>query len=598
MILQALNEHYHRLIEDEKSGVAPPGYSSAKVSHVLVIDEKGNMVDVWQIADIKGKKTLPKTLLVPEQVTRTSGVSANILCDNAAYVVGLERTKHNKVGTSPEKYADFKKKNILFLTGIQSEEATAVKSFLEKWNPEIALSNPCLMQKLDDLLGGSNIVFKLDGAMRYVHEAPKIRDAWQLRAKDKSDDITAQCLITGDILPIARIHPLVKGVVGAQTSGAAVVSFNADAFTSYGKSQSFNAPVSKKAAFAYATALNYLIASTTNRVRISDTTIVFWADKKGGKAEETALAWSLDPVLVTSAEDAEKRHLDYSAVRQAKTILERAKSGVLVKDAVFDPGTRCYLLGLAPNAARLSVRFWQVSNFGEVLGKIAQHYKDMEIIGIRRFGGMIPPWQVLKAIAVQEDTKNIPPLLGGQFIKSILSGQMYPKTMYNLALNRCRTGGEHGGVTIIRAALIKAFLARNFRIQGQTEREAMITVGLNDDNANTAYQLGRLFSLLEKVQKDALGNQINATIRDRYFGAASATPASVFPLLLRLSRHHIAKSEYGNSSDRKIQDVMNRLDVFPSHLNLEDQGQFILGYYHQNQANYAKNEINQEEKKG
>ena len=213
----------------------------------------------------------------------------------------------------------------------------------------------------------------------------------------------------------------------------------------------------------------------------------------------------------------------------------------------------------------------------------------MDIVGLERLGGFVSPWRTLKAIAVQEKADNVPPLLGGQMLQAILSGRMYPQTLYNLALNRCHTGGEHGGVNTIRAAAVKAFLTRKYRLHGQKEREAMITMSLNEDNPNTAYQLGRLFSLLEKVQKDALGN-LNASIRDRYFGSASATPAAVFPLLLRLSRHHIAKAKYGEVIDRRIQDVMNRINVFPAHLNLDDQGQFILGYYHQNQANYAKSE--------
>lgn len=597
MILQALNEHYRRLMDDPVSGVAQPGYSPAKVSHVLIINPQGELVDIWMISDTKGKKSVPKVLLVPEQVTRTSGISANIFCDGASYVLGIERTKQDVIKPSLDKFADFQNKNVQFLNSIRSEEAVAMKRFLENWEPEAAQSHPVIAPKLEELLAGSNIVFKLDGAMGYIHEASTIRDAWENRAQDETNDVTEQCLVTGEILPVARIHPMIKGVVGAQTSGASVVSFNVDAFTSYGKSQSFNAPVSKKAAFSYGTALNYLIASDTNRVRLADTTMVFWADKKSGKREEEILAWSLDPVIVEAEDDEEKRRIDPVAARQAKTVLERVKAGLPVSDGAFDPDTRCYLLGLAPNAARLSVRFWQVSSFGDILKKIAQHYKDMEIEGNERLGGMVSPWRTLKALAVQEDVKNAPPLLGGQFLKAILSGQMYPQIIYNLALNRCRTGGDHGGVTTIRAAAIKAFLVRKHRMQGQTEREAMITVSLNESNTNTAYQLGRLFSLLEKVQKDALGG-INATIRDRYFGAASATPGSVFPLLLRLSRHHIAKSDYGNIADRKIQDVMNRLDAFPAHLNMEDQGQFIIGYYHQNQANYEKKEINKEEKEG
>jgi len=595
LILQALNEHYQRLLEDDESGIAPPGYSSAKVSHALILNVDGDILDILTLAQMQGKKSIPKMLLVPEQVSRTSGISANILCDNVSYVIGIERTKEGEIKVSQEKNIDFKKNNELFLSQIESEEVIGIKAFLEKWNPASALSNPIILEKIDELLNGSNIVFKLDGTIKYIHEESKVRDAWNRSLEGKTNDITEQCLITGETLPIARIHPLIKGIMGSQMSGASIVSFNASAFTSYGKSQSYNAPISNKVAFAYGTALNYLIASNTNRVRLADTTMVFWADKKGGKVEEAILSWCFDPVEIEEVETGDdKRKVAPEVVRQAKTILERVKSGLSVSDGSFEEDTRCYLLGLAPNAARLSVRFWQISSFGDIISKVAEHYSDLDIIGVERLKGMISPWRMLKMLAVQEDAKNIPPLLGGQFLKSILSGQMYPQMLYSLAIARCRTGGEHGGVNTIRAAIIKAFLLRQYRIKKQIEREGNITVSLNENSTNAAYLLGRLFSLLEKVQKDALGNNINATIRDRYFGAASATPGSVFPLLLRLSRHHISKAEYGNASDKKIQDVVNGLESFPAHLNMEEQGLFILGYYHQNQANYIKKEKNED----
>jgi CRISPR-associated protein Csd1 len=599
LILQALNDHYQRLLEEEDSEIAPPGYSSAKVSYALILNLAGDIVDILTLAKVEGKKNIPKVLLVPEQAMRTSGVSANILCDNSSYVIGIERSKDGEIKVSQEKYADFKKKNECFLSDIKSGDIVAVKAFLEKWNPENALTHPIILSRIEELLSGSNLVFKADGSIGYIHEQSNVREAWNAALQKEENEITEQCLLTGELLPIARIHPLIKGIMGSQMSGAAMVSFNASAFTSYGKSQSYNAPISNKAAFAYGTALNYLIASDTNRVRLADTTMVFWTDKKGGKREEKILTWFLDPVENEAKEEDGKRRIAPEVQRQAKTVLERIRSGLPVEDDNFQKDTRCYLLGLAPNAARLSVRFWQVSSFGDVITKIAQHYTDMDIVGMERLGGMVSPWRTLKSLAIQEDTKNIPPLLGGQFLNAIVSGQRYPQTLYHAALSRCRSGGEHGGVTITRAAIIKAFLLRTYRLQRKIEREENITVSLDENNKKPAYLLGRLFSLLEKVQKDALGININATIRDRYFGAASATPGSVFPLLLRLSRHHIAKAEYGNVADRKIQEVMNGLDAkpFPAHLNMEEQGLFILGYYHQNQANYTKNEKN-EDKEG
>ena len=592
MILQALYQHYQRLREEVDSGIAPPGYSPAKVSHAVLLTENGELTAVWTLENDTGKKKLPKILLVPEQPTRTSGIAAQILCDNASYVLGIARNAQDKDYAA--KHADFQSKNVAFLSEIDSPGARAVRRFLETWNAEAALTHPVIISHLDSLREGSNIVFRMAEGSGYIHEEPEIRTAWQTRIGRGDDAEEAQCLVTGEILPAARLHPLIKGVVGAQTSGASLVSFNADAFTSYGKSQSFNAPVSRQAAFAYGTALNYLIASERNRLRMADMTMVFWADKPGARLEEAVLSWSLDPVSPEAGGKEGGRQIDYVAARQAKTVLEEIRQGKLSQDASFDPDVRCYLLGLAPNAARLSVRFWEVSSFGSLLERIGRHYNDMEIAGIERIGGLISPWRALKAVAVQEDSGNIPPLLAGQYVKSILAGQMYPQAIYHLALRRCRTGGEHGGVSTVRAAVIKAFLLRKDD-KNKLPKEELISVSLNETHPEPAYHLGRLFSLLEKVQKDALG-QLNASIRDRYFGAASATPAAVFPLLLRLARHHIAKSEYGGLSDRKIQQVINRLEGFPRHLSLDEQGYFILGYYHQNQANYVKNEpVNEKE---
>lgn len=600
MILQALNEHY-RLLLEEDAGVAPPGYSPAKVTHMLILSREGALLDMASIAVPQGRKSAPRVLMVPEQVKRTSGIAANILCDNASYVLGVDRDKQGKPRLAAEKNAAFKEKNLAFLRDIPGESAAAIGKFLQTWTP--ALEHPVVARDLEGLLAGSNIVFKIDGAPGYVHEDSRIRQAWTRSAAGADNSpVLGQCLVLGGRLPIARIHPAIKGVAGAQTSGASVVSFNADAFTSYGKAQSYNAPVSEEAAFAYGTALNYLTANAANRVRLADTTMVFWADKKGARKEEALLAWFLDPAA-EAGNDGENRRLAPGTEQQAKAVWERIRLGLSVQgpDAEFDPEARCFLLGLAPNAARLSVRFWQVGRFGEVLAAIARHYTDMNIDGMERIGGMASPRRTLKALAAQEESKNIPPLLGGQLLKSILSGRMYPQTLYNAALTRCRTGGGHGGATTIRAAVIKAFLLRRYRIQNQPE-EAMITVSLNEGNTSPAYLLGRLFSLLEKLQQEAMGKELNATIRDRYFGAASAAPGSVFPLLLRLARHHVAKADnlsawpVGSYTDGKIQEVIGKLDIdrFPAHLSLEEQGQFILGYYQQRQANYRKNKTREE----
>lgn len=585
MILQALNDHYWRLLEQKEPNIAPPGYSLAEVSFVLVLLEDGTLIDVYPVETEE---------IVPEHKKR-QGVNPPpyFLCDKVLFSLGIG--KDEKEGK--KRFEQYREHNLTILKDAAGTEAQAVMKFLQSWNPAMWESVPCVAKYANEYNRPKtlNTVYRLDGMLEFVHNSPEIISIWNMKnGKPLAGAVHGQCLITGEMGTIAKTHDVGISGIG-EKANAAVVSFNCDAFESYGKSQSFNAPVSQKAAFAYATALNYLIASNTNRVRVADTTMVFWADKKGGKLEEAILAWSLDPVNAEEDNDEERRRIDPATARQAKTILEQVKAGLPPGDAEIDSEVRCYLLGLAPNAARLSVRFWEINSFGALLSRIARHYQDMELIGTERMGGFIPPWRILSSVAVQEKRENIPPLLAGQLLKSILTGQLYPQTLYNLALNRCRTGGDHGGVNTIRASVIKAFLKRKARLQNDIQQEELVSVSLNENHPSGAYQLGRLFSLLEKAQKDALGGQINATIRDRYFGAASATPGAVFPLLMRLSRHHVAKADYGVNMDRKIQDVVNRLAAFPAHLNLEEQGHFILGYYHQNQANYQKNESNKEE---
>lgn len=591
MILQALAEHYQRLLNDPGSGVAPPGYSPTKVSHALVLTKEGKLIDVLPFGTSQGKKRVYPVMVVPEQGKRTSGIAANLLSDNAGYVLGVEKNKQGEIIVNQAKFDDFKTKNELFLETLDSVTARAMKNFLNEWKCDGYLNNNVYLNWIEEVTNGSNLVFKIDEQNGYVHEDSDIKNAWVVWQQQGEKGELGQCLITGETMPIARIHPSIKGVVGSQMSGASIVSFNADSFISYGKVQSYNAPVGEKASFAYATALNYLIASERNRVRLADTTMVFWADRAKGEMEESLLSWLFDPIE-EDALDNDARRLAPEVVNQAKSALKEMKQGTKPGNIDFSSDTRCYLLGLAPNAARLSVRFWQENSFGELVKRIGQHYLDLQIVGLERYGTAIAPWRILKELAVQRDSKNIPPLLGGQLLQSILSGRIYPQSLYQAALSRCRVGGEHGGVSVIRAAVVKACLLRKYRSQKQLTKGAAITVSLDTKNTMPAYLLGRLFSVLEKAQKDALGGSINATIRDRYFGAASATPGAVFPLLLKLSQHHLNKAQYGSLLDRKIQNILGALDAkpFPAHLNLEEQGVFILGYYHQNQANYEKSE--------
>lgn len=589
MILQALYQCYRQLQEDQDSGVAAPGYSREKVTFAALMTPGGKLLD---LIDLRTENE-PLKMLVPEHKKRQGkNPSPYFLCDNAKYFFGIaENAEEGK-----NRFQEFKDLHLKLLQNLEEPEARAVVKYLQEWVPDHWRQYSFLVGNEKDLLRGSNIVFKIDGMKTFVHDNSYIIKVWMDSGVNSNNEVRGQCLITGEESAIARIHTVaIKGVTGAQSSGAALVSFNIDSFESYGKKQSHNAPVSEAAAFAYATALNYLLASDRHRIRFGDTTMVFWAERKTGGPEEDWLALLLDPSLMQGPrlkKEGPGWRIDPITGRQVLDLLKRVRDGLpLSKDmASFDPDVRFYLLGLSPNNSRLAVRFWHTDTFGGLLLRIGEHYNDMSIKGMdEEYQGLLPIWRILRETAVQGKSENIPPLLEGALMRSILTGQAYPQILFTLILARIRSGGDDSYINPIRAGIIKACLKRRTRILGQSQKEGLYTVSLNETSTNTAYRLGRLFALLEKAQQEAVPGA-NATIRERYFGAASATPGSVFPLLLRLSRHHISKAEYGDLIDRRIQEVMNGLDSFPAHLDLEGQGQFVLGYYHQRQALYQKQE--------
>ncbi len=596
MILQALYEHYQRLLDDPDIDIASPGYSTKDVSHSLILDKDGNLVDIRPLYLQKGKKQVPVEMMVPEQGKHQNGINPFYLSDDASYMLGLCRGKDGQATTSAKKFEAFREVNLQLLTDIRSDSAVSARRFLQTWQPELAYGHPIVFKHLDELIDGKNLVIKLDGSDYYLHEDTEVRKAWESFKSSQSSALWGQCLVTGENRPIARLHTAFTGVPGAQSSGASLVSFNAKAYESYGKEQSYNSPVSEYAAYAYGTVLKYLLDGNTNKIRLKDTIIVFWADKPGARLEEAIFSWSLDPKSNNNEEDSDSRIIDQAAESQARTILKTMREGRPIGISDFDGSTRCYILGLVPNAARLAVSFWRISSFGEALQHIALHYNDMDIIGLDKYGTYISPYRILKSAAVQGEIKNIPPLLEGQLLKCILTGSAYPQTLIHAVMQRCRSGGDHGGVTAIRAGVVKAYLLRWYRLSKKNDKEALITMALNESNTDIGYLLGRLFAVLEKAQKEAQGD-LNASIRDRYFSSASSTPGAVFPLLLRLSRHHTAKAQWGEFLDNLIQSILNRVDSFPTHLPFDQQGQFILGYYHQNQFFYTKKDSSNKEEK-
>lgn len=576
MILQALVKEYENLAQ--KGLVSKPGWSQAKVSYAIDLNADGSIKVIYslQTEDQRGKKIVmvPALLYVPEMVTRSSGVAANFLCDNAKYMLGIDTDGTND--RVKDCFQAAKEKHIALLKDVDNPMAKAICSFFETWNPENAKDNGCVQEKWEELNEGGNLIFCM--GMDYAQDDPDIKAAWEDLIGTSGEEQTGICLVTGKKTEIARIHRGIKGVPGAQSSGAALVSFNAPAFESYGKEQSYNAPVGKYAEFAYTTALNYLLSKRENTFSLGDSMIVFWAET-GEKKCEDLFCLSINP-QEDNQEQLQKVFDNLKAMRP-----------VDLDDITIDLTQQFYILCLAPNAARLSVRFFYQNTFGTILKNIGAHYKRMDVVrpsweNDRKFLGIYRMLQ--ETVNMKSKEKKPVANMAASVLQAVLSGNRYPASLYTDTMIRIRS--EQGNVTYGRAAIIKAFLIKNYQWKEGEDR-----MGLNESSNETPYILGRLFSVLESVQKDA-NPGINTTIRDRYFNSACATPASVFPVLIKLKNSHIKKleREIGGGSkiyyEKLLTELMGKINAFPQRLSLEEQGKFMLGYYHQTQKKYEKRE--------
>ena len=583
MILQALTAYYEQLVRQGK--LSAPGWDdSFKVSYELRLNDAGQLVSVLDLrTETKmGKKTVlaPRAMRVPAHVKRASGIAANFLCDNSTYLLGADEKG------KPERSADcFKacaKLHHTILDGVDSPAARALLAYFDSWDPAQAAAHPLLAEQWKEITGNANLIFgyeATDHSHSFVNDDPAIQNAWQTHYNDRSaDSDMGQCLITGKYAPIERTHPNISGVPGAQSSGAALVSFNAPAFCSYGHEQGDNAPVSKYAAFAYTTALNRLLADRNHCKHVGDTTILCWAENA-----EPVYQDAMSMFLFGADEAAGIQESDVQAA------LKRLSAGQTVPflEKELSPDQHFYLLGLAPNAARLSVRFFLRDTFGSFAQNLQKHAKEMEIdCSEKEKFRTLPIWAV-----VNETTRTVPgqpakpsPQLAGDLLRAVLTGGRYPATLLNGVTLRIRA---EQNVTRGRAAVIKAYYLRNYPTELNKE---VYTVSLNE-TTNVPYLLGRLFSVLEAVQK-AANPGINTTIKDRYFNAACTTPGMSFPTLLRLSQKHLRKLNDGLAThyDKQITELMAQLPEsgFPARLSLPDQGKFTIGYYHQTQKRYVK----------
>lgn len=578
MILQALHRYYER-----SENLPREGWVRRGVDYVVVLDGQGQCVGLEPVGELKKGKLTPSEKLVTaigKQAMKhtNSGKDANLLWDNASFVFGTGNKGDIKL-------ASFLETLDSWLGGLKDPGVEAVRKFCLglQANPEAASALIERFQARDDFDKRDPVlVFRLANDLEYVHMRPAVRSGYEsaLTATQSLSDLRGNCLVTGKTnVPLSPNESVIKGVWGGQPAGCNIVSFNARAFESYGKRErnGENAPVSVQASFAYTTALNHLLSSR-QRIQVGDASTVFWAEE----------AHHLESAIPDLFGDPPKDDPDRN-VRAVEALYSAVQTGMFTEGG---PDTRFHVLGLAPNAARISIRFWETATAAELAKRIKQHFDDVEVAHADYEPRHLSLFRLLTGVALLNKADNIPPNLGGEVMRAILEGLPYPAQLLNLAVVRCRAEQKP---TYARAAAIKASLNRLNRSRKTHEKEFLPM--LDPTNANPAYRLGRLFATLEKIQEEASPG-LNATIRDHYFGAASSTPISVFTTLLRLKNHHLGKLSPGRATqmEKLTGEILSELSDFPKHLPLPDQGRFALGYYHQRQAFFTKSEPkNQEE---
>lgn len=569
--LSSLVEAYKHLPD------APPyGYSIENIGIIIGLNLDGTIASItdWRIG--AGKKAKQRPMLVPQAIKRSSGIAPNFLWDKTAYVLGVTAGNDKRTASEHQAFID---RHVEAIGDSDDAGLKALILFLQSWQAENFIP-PLWSEDFKDL----NVVFALESERKsniYMHNRPAAKELWDKISASTSGE-SRICLVTGENQPIATLHPSIKGVWGGQTAGSSLISFNQDSFTSYNLAGGNNAPVSEAAAFAYGTVLNRFLAKDSgHRIQIGDASTIFWADV-------SAVSQQAESLFSLFIDQSDKEAIDNKQV--TKVILEKLaliRQGIPLEkiEPKLASGTRFYVLGLAPNAARISIRFYYEDDFGHLTRNYQRYIEDMRVLPPPR--GEYPPLlRYLTETAPLGKRENIPPNLAGEWMRSILSGSRYPLTLMATILMRIRADGD---VNARRVGILKALLIRNFN------REA--PVALDPQNKNKGYLLGRLFATYEQIQTAALGAKVNATIKDKFYGSASAQPRKIFHLLESGSANHLSKlgkqkPGYKVALEKQVSAIMELMDPnddpFPAILPSEEQALFGLGYYHQRNEFFKK----------
>lgn len=601
MLISALCDYYDVLAK--KGLVLPDGYSGVGIHALIALTEDGavdSIVDcqeteIYTVKDKPKERKVPKTVMLPKRTEKTA-IDANIIEHRPLYIFGLNYdAKAAALSASDDKdkakksHDAFVEKNLEFIDGIDTPLVNAYRSFMKTWKPEEQEHNETLLGA-GKLLVTGKFAFCLAGRPdKLLHDESKIKEKWEqmYAASAESDDAqSAQCCITGEYLPIERVHAKITGLPGGSSMGNTMVSYKNAAEESYGKKQSFNSCISANAVKKYTEALNYLLADKHHRTLIDETTYIYWA-ASGDEACNSIFS------ALAFGDTMDSEHTD----EWLDSVFDGIKSGRATREIVdgidnIDSDVSFYVVGIKPNSARLALKCIYRQSFGKVLQNTIVHYSDMQI---GSGGGKPMSVRTIckELVSPKSSNDKVSPALMAKLFDAIINGTAYPDALLTAVVRRVKTDTDdeknsYIKMNNVRMGLIKACINRSARLKGKQEE---IKMSLDLENRDPAYLCGRLFCKLEDIQRRASNDTLNRTIKDAYFSSAATRPAVVFPKLLSLSQHHLAKLDDKTAyfMDREVTEILGMMgSVFPSHLTLKEQGVFMLGYYQQKNQRFEK----------